>query len=106
MSSDNPAEPLSNREVDLALRNLRGWNRQDGGLHRRFRLASFPDAIRFVNDVARLAEDAGHHPNIDIRYRNVTLFLTTHDAGGITELDVQLARRMADLAAGLGGTPA
>lgn len=97
MSSDNPAESLSNREVDLALRNLRGWNRQDGGLHRRFRLASFPDAIRFVNEVARLAEEAGHHPNIDIRYRNVTLFLTTHDAGGITPLDINLAGKISEL---------
>lgn len=91
---DSVAQPLSARDVDLALRELRGWNRQEGGLHRRFRRESFMDAVRFVNVVARLADEAGHHPNIDIRYRNVTLFLTTHEAGGVTELDLQLAARI------------
>lgn len=94
MNSDNFAQPLSNRDIDLALRNLPGWNRQDGGLHRRFRHAGFQDAIRFVNEVARLAEEANHYPDIDIRYRNVTLYLTTHDAGGVTPLDLDLATKI------------
>ncbi len=97
MSSDNLAQPLSNREIDLALRNLPGWSRQDGGLHRRFRHSGFQDAINFVNDVARIAGEANHYPDIDIRYRNVTLFLTTHDAGGVTPLDLDLAERISGL---------
>lgn len=94
---DAAAQPLSSREVDLALRELRGWSRQEGGLYRRFRRQSFMDAIQFVNEVARLAEAASHHPNIDIRYRNVIIFLTTHEAGGITNLDLQLAGQISAL---------
>jgi 4a-hydroxytetrahydrobiopterin dehydratase len=95
--NSGPTEPLSSREVDLALRDLRGWSRQEGGLRRRFRRASFADAIGFVNQVARLAEDMEHHPDIDIRYRNVIVFLTTHDVGGITRLDLDLAARISEL---------
>lgn len=105
MSSDNTdlpiddpvAQPLSSREVDLALRDLRGWSRQEGGLYRRFRRQSFMDAVGFVNEVARLADEANHHPNIDIRYRNVILFLTSHEVGGITRLDLDLAAQISAL---------
>ena len=54
--------------------------------------ASFPGALDFVVAVGRLAEEADHHPDIDIRWRTVRLALVTHDAGGITELDLALAR--------------
>ena len=94
---DPTAQALSGREVDLALRDMRGWSRQEGGLHRRFRRESFMDAIQFVNEVARLAEAAHHHPNIDIRHRNVILFLTTHEAGGITGLDIRLAAQISEI---------
>lgn len=92
-----PLQPLSARDVDMALRDLRGWSRQEGGLRRRFRRQSFPDAVNFVSRVAELAEEAQHHPDIDIRYRNVILFLTTHDVGGITELDIELARKISEI---------
>lgn len=92
-----PTQPLSSRDVDMALRDLRGWSRQEGGLRRRFRRASFLDAISFVQEVAQLAEAANHHPDIDIRYRNVIIFLTTHDVGGITQLDLDLARQISEL---------
>jgi 4a-hydroxytetrahydrobiopterin dehydratase len=91
-SVPEPAQPLSNAQVDGALGELRGWKREEGGIRKRFRHPTFMDAIAFVNRVAELAEVAGHHPDIDIRYRNVTIFLTTHAAGGITELDLALAR--------------
>lgn len=97
MSIDSLAQPLSNRDIDLALRTLSGWSRQEGGLRRRFRLSGFGAAIAFVNEVAGVAEELGHYPNIDIRYRNVTLFLTTHDAGGVTQLDLDLAGRINEL---------
>lgn len=89
-----PTQPLSNADVDRRLKDLPGWRREDGGLRKRFRRASFPEAIAFVNAVAGLAEDAQHHPDIDIRWRTVILFLTTHEAGGISERDFALATRI------------
>ncbi len=92
-----PPQPLSTREVDMALRELKGWSRQEGGLRRRVRRASFLEAVAFVNQLAEIVEEANHHPDIDIRYRNVILFLTTHEAGGVTELDIDLARRINEI---------
>jgi 4a-hydroxytetrahydrobiopterin dehydratase len=76
---------------------LPGWKREDLGIRKRFRLATFPEAITFVNQVADLAEAVQHHPDIDIRWRNVTLRLTTHEAGGVTGLDLDLARQIEEL---------
>ena len=61
------------------------------------RLDTFPAAIAFVNDVAEAAEAADHHPDIDIRYRDVRLELSTHSAGGLTKKDFALARRVDEL---------
>ena len=93
----DPAQPLSNAEVDRALGALHGWRREEGGVRKRFRRGSFREAIAFVNAIADLAEDASHHPDIDIRWRNVIVFLTTHEAGGVTELDLDLAREIDEL---------
>lgn len=93
-----PSQPLSNVDVDRALGELRGWRREEGGIRKRFRRAGFRDAIAFVNRIAGLAEEAGHHPDIDIRWRNVIVYLTTHEAGGVTSLDLDLARRIEDIA--------
>jgi 4a-hydroxytetrahydrobiopterin dehydratase len=88
------AQPLSNEQVDRELGQMKGWRREEGGIRKRYRRSTFMDAIAFVNRVAELAETANHHPNIDIRWRNVTLFLTTHEAGGISERDIKLARQI------------
>ena len=61
----------------------------DGALERTFELPSFPEAITFVDRVADLAEAESHHPDIDVRYKNVTLRWSTHSAGGITDRDVE-----------------
>jgi 4a-hydroxytetrahydrobiopterin dehydratase len=87
-----PTQPLSNAEIEQALGDLRGWKREAGGIRKRFRHAAFMDAIAFVNRIAELAEANQHHPDIDIRWRNVIVFLTTHEAGGVTKLDLALAR--------------
>jgi 4a-hydroxytetrahydrobiopterin dehydratase len=71
---------------------LPGWSVEGGMLRKAFAHASFPEAIVFVNAVAHLAEAANHHPDVDIRYSTITVALVTHDAGGITEKDVALAR--------------
>lgn len=93
----DPVQPLSNAEIDRRLRQLPGWKREEGGIRKRFRRPSFPAAIEFVNAVAGLSEEAQHHPNIDIRWRTVILYLTTHEAGGVSELDMALASRIEEL---------
>jgi 4a-hydroxytetrahydrobiopterin dehydratase len=94
---DAPLQPLSVREIDMALRDLPGWSRQEGGLRRRVRRRDFRDAVAFVNQLVDIAEEVNHHPDIDIRYRNVILFLTTHEVGGITTLDLDVAKRINEL---------
>lgn len=75
------------------------WQEQDNALVREFELPSFRDAIEFVDRLADLAESEDHHPDIDVRYRRVTVRWTTHSAGGITEKDRELAERTSTLAA-------
>lgn len=83
-------------EADLAkeLASLPGWSVSDGMMRKKFAHPSFPEAVVFVNAVAQLAEVANHHPDVDIRYSDITLSLVTHDAGGITDKDVALARQV------------
>jgi len=69
------------------------WAEVDDGLEREFELASFPEAIAFVDRLAEVAEAENHHPDIDIRYRRVRVRWTTHSAGGITDRDRELAAR-------------
>jgi 4a-hydroxytetrahydrobiopterin dehydratase len=83
---------LSQADLDKALRELPGWAVKDNAITKTFKHDSFAEAIVFVNAVAHLAELANHHPDIDIRYSNITARITTHDQGGITEKDVALAR--------------
>ena len=82
---------LSPAEITQGLAQLPGWQLNDGLLTRTFDFADFREAMSFVNSVAVVAERAGHHPDIDIRYNKVKLALTSHDAGGITEKDFFLA---------------
>jgi len=70
------------------------WQLCDGALNREWTFADFAEAIRFVGRVAEIAEAAGHHPDIDIRYNRVRLALVTHDAGGVTERDSALAAQL------------
>ena len=74
------------------LTELPGWTRQGEVISRTFEFQDFLAAMKFVNAVAELAEQAQHHPDIDVRWNQVKLSLTTHDAGGLTEKDFSLAR--------------
>ena len=85
---------LSAAEIDAAMRNLPNWERNGDEIVRTVRFPEFMDGIRFIGRVAEMAEGADHHPDIDIRYRNVRFALTTHDEGGLTEKDVQLAEQI------------
>lgn len=82
---------LSEAEISERLDGLSGWSRQGDMIVKTFKLQSFPAAIAFVTHVAFLAEAAAHHPDIDVRYNQVKLALTTHDAGGLTAKDFDLA---------------
>jgi len=75
------------------------WLEQDEALVGEFELPSFPAAVEFVDRLAELAESENHHPDIDIRYRRVTVRWTTHSAGGITGKDREMAERTSALAA-------
>ena len=75
------------------MRFIADWIEKDDALERTVELSSFPAAIEFVNQVAALAEEANHHPDIAISYKKVTLRWTSHDAGGITDRDHDLAER-------------
>jgi 4a-hydroxytetrahydrobiopterin dehydratase len=81
-------------ELEQALKSAPGWGLAAGKLQREWRFADFVAAMKFVNRVAEVAEEAGHHPDIDIRYNRVTLGLVTHDAGGITAKDAEMAARL------------
>ena len=86
------------------LRGLPGWTRDGGALARTFRRRDWRDAIAFMNAVAEEAERRDHHPDISITgYRTVTFRLTSHDSGGITKRDINLARRIEELAGFLDG---
>lgn len=82
---------LSQSEVETRLGSLPGWRVESGELTRTFAHKDFRAALAFVNKVGDLAEQAGHHPDIDIRYNKVRLALVTHDAGGLTAKDFGLA---------------
>ena len=91
------AAKLSEAEIANRLGTLRDWEHQGDQIRKTFRMASFPAAIAFVTQVGFLAEAAGHHPDIDIHWRNVMLALTTHDAGGLTQNDFDLAEQIDEI---------
>lgn len=84
---------LTPAEVRRAMKGVPGWKKQGAVLRRTYGFKDFVAAIRFVEKVARLAEKAWHHPDIDIRWNRVELALTTHDEGGLTEKDFALAKQ-------------
>ena len=93
--------PLTQTEIGKKLQTAKDWLQVGNVLHRKFTLKTFPAAIEFVNRIARTAEKAGHHPDIDIRYNVVEIGLSTHSAGGITEKDFALARQIDEIASNL-----
>lgn len=88
---------LSDVEISAAMQRVPGWERRGDAIVRSYRFNSFKDAVDFVNRVAELAEKANHHPDILIQYSKVTLTLSTHSAGGLTEKDFELAEQIGRL---------
>jgi 4a-hydroxytetrahydrobiopterin dehydratase len=83
---------LSETEIESMLQALPSWKREGEKITRTFAFPTFVAAIAFVNTAAQLAEENDHHPDMDIRYSKVKVALTTHDSGGLTELDFLLAK--------------
>jgi 4a-hydroxytetrahydrobiopterin dehydratase len=88
---------LDDAAITEALRGLPDWSQDGDALVLTAELPSFPAAIRVVDRVAELAEQANHHPDIDIRWRTLTFRCSTHSAGGITDKDVSLARQISEV---------
>jgi 4a-hydroxytetrahydrobiopterin dehydratase len=91
------AVKLERQRVAEQLQKLSNWTLQGDEIERLFVLENFVDAMIFVNKVAEIAEEEGHHPDIRILYNRVTLTLSTHDAGGLTQKDFQMAHRIDSL---------
>ena len=89
---------LDRQQVAEQLQRLPEWILQGDQIERQLTFQNFVDAMVFVNKVAEVAEELGHHPEIRIVYNRVNLALSTHDAGGLTQKDFQLAQRIESLA--------
>ena len=87
---------LTPPEIEKLLHKHPDWKLHEGKLVREWTFSNFVEAIAFVNRVAPIAEAAGHHPDIDIRYNRVLLSLVSHDAGGITERDAAMAAQLSE----------
>ena len=85
---------LSDGDIQDKLGGLDGWERIDNQITKLFKLKNYIESVGFVNKVALLAERANHHPDIILQYNKVTITLTTHSDGGITEKDIDLAREI------------
>jgi 4a-hydroxytetrahydrobiopterin dehydratase len=92
---------LSSGDIEKSLKTLPGWAvDRDGDLYREFRFSDFSRAIGFMVSVATIAQELDHHPNWSNVYNKVNVRLNTHDVGGLTRLDFELAKRMNQFAEG------
>ena len=88
------SELIDPDELEGLLKKLPEWDLETNSIVRALEFDDFMEGIDFVNAVAEIAEEAGHHPDIDIRWCTITLRLTTHDVGGLTELDIEVAKKI------------
>jgi len=93
------SDVLSAADLATALDSRRQWSGDPSSIERTVEAPDFMTAIRIVDDVAEVAEQANHHPDIDIRWRRVRFALVTHDAGGVTDLDLDLVAHIDAIAA-------
>ena len=89
---------LTDSEIQKALGSLPGWQRNGTAIQRNFEFPDFKAAMQFVNKIADAAEQANHHPDIDIRYNKVVLALVSHDSGGVTQSDIRMASKINEVA--------
>lgn len=89
---------LNDSEVEQALQNLPGWSKRDNSIQRVLQFNDFITAMKFVNEIAVVAESANHHPDICVSYNKVTLTLLSHDSGGVTQRDTRMALKINEVA--------
>jgi 4a-hydroxytetrahydrobiopterin dehydratase len=89
---------LDHEEIARQLADLPGWVGDGAGLVRSYSFPEFLVGIRAVDEIAVVAEAMNHHPDLDIRWRTLHVGLSTHDAGGVTQLDIELAHRIHEIA--------
>lgn len=94
---------IDHSEITRQLLDLPGWAFANDAIHATVKLPTFVDAIKVVTETADDAEEMNHHPDIDIRYNKLTILISTHDAGGVTQLDIELAHRITKHVHGLNG---
>jgi 4a-hydroxytetrahydrobiopterin dehydratase len=94
MPATRTIEKLTSESIKAWLATHKGWKRAANKLTKDFVFPSFRDSIVFVNRVASVADHFNHHPDIDVRYSKVTISLTTHDLGGITTKDLDVAEQI------------
>lgn len=94
MAVTRTLEKLTTESIRGWLDAHKGWKRQANKLTKDFAFPSFRDSIVFVNRIASVADSHNHHPDIDVRYSTVTVSVSTHDAGGITQKDLALAEQI------------
>lgn len=88
---------LSEEEIAARLSEVPGWGYIDGRLRSQFQTLNFSNGVTFVNQIARIADDLNHHPDVLLTYPRVTIDVYTHDVGGLTEFDFTLAQRISAL---------
>jgi 4a-hydroxytetrahydrobiopterin dehydratase len=90
--------PISDEEIDEQLAELPDWKRSGDAITREFDRSDFVGSVRFVDSIVEPAEEMGHHPDLEISWATVTVTLSTHSEGGLTDADFTLAKRIDDLA--------
>jgi len=93
------ARLLADEEITRQLADLPGWRYAEGALRRSVTATDFPTAVKILDETALVAEEMDHHPDVDLRWRTLHVALSTHSAGGVTQLDVELAHRLSSIAA-------
>ena len=88
---------FSKSDIQERLKEIKGWKLKDNRIEKVYRFKQYMDGIAFVDKLAELAEKEEHHPDIEIIYTTVTVALTTHDAGGITNYDIRMAKKINQL---------
>ena len=99
------SRPLEASEIERQLQDLPGWQGDTTAITRSIEFPDFLTAIRGVDQIAQDAESMNHHPDIDIRWRTLHITLSTHDVGGVSQLDIELAHQINTIAASLGAKP-
>lgn len=89
---------LSKKEVEVGLKGLSGWEIKDDVIEKIFTFTDFKSSVQFLSKIQPIADQMDHHPDVCIYYNKVVVQLTTHDVGGVTELDIELAKKIDSLA--------